>query len=769
MSRWIGRSRSWTLASLLVALVAAGSGGAAASGTATAATLYLEVVLNGTVQPGLAAFELRDGHLWADAQTLRGLRFRTDAGTDAAWVDVNGLPGVNVDYDASRQRVALDVPLRLLDLAPAVLGAPAESVPAATASTGVLLNYDLYASAARGGARALSGYGELRAFSAGGTWSHSGIVQGSDPGRHWRHESVRFDSVWSKALPERMLALNVGDTLTRGPDWARPTYIGGIQLTRDFSLQPYRLTMPLPSFYGEAAAPSAIELYVDGMRQYGGQLTAGPFQLNAAPTVSGAGLAQIVLTDALGRVTTFDFPFYATPLLLQRGLVDFSIEAGFVRRERGQTSFDYAGDPMASGLYRYGLSDRLTVEAHAETREGTAVAGGGFHLLLGMAGVLSASQAHGRHEGRAGSLTSLGYVLRERRFQFGVQGTVTDGAYRDVASAFGRPPPRASARALLGVDGGASGNFGLVYAHLRYPDESASRYASLSWSRSIAGTAALNLNLNRNLDDAADRSVFVGFTMSLGRAQLGTSLQHERGADTLSVDATRPIPGDGGVGWRVQARGGETGGGIAEIGWRGPWAQVLAGVQALDETRYAYTSMGGALVWIAGHTFATRRVDDAFAVVSTAGMADVPVLLENRPIGRTDEDGVLLVTPLNAYQRNRIGISPLNLPADVRIDDVERSVVPMRGTGTHVGFALENRRGLSLALVDAAGEPLPAGSRIRRAGGTDGVVGYDGQVYLEDVEADVLLEVDLPSGRCRVRVVRPEPPASSITEPLTCR
>lgn len=769
MSRSIRRSRSAPAASLLAALATAVSVAAAAPAAPAPATLYLEVVLNGTVQPGLAVFELREGHLWAEAQTLRGLRFRPEPDSGAVWIDVGGLPGVAVDYDASRQRVALDVPVRLLDLAPAVLGTPVEDAPTPSASHGWLLNYDLYASTARGGSHALNGYGELRAFSAGGTWSHSGILQGADAEGRWRNESVRLDSVWSKAFPERMLALHVGDVLTRGPDWARSTYIGGIQLTRDFSLQPYRLTMPLPSFYGEAAAPSAIELYVDGMRQYSGNLTAGPFQLNAAPTVSGAGLAQIVLTDALGRVTTFDFPFYATPLLLQRGLSDFSIEAGLVRRERGQTSFDYAGDPMASGLYRYGLSDRLTVEAHAEAREGTAVAGGGVNLLLGMAGVLSVSQAHSRHDGRAGSLTSVGYLLRERRFQFGVQGTVSDGAYRDVASAFGRPPPRTSARALAGLDGGAIGNFGLVYAHLRYPDEAATRYASVSWSRSIAGIAALNLNLNRNLDDASDRSVFLGFTMSLGRAQLSTSLQHERGTDAVSVDATRAIPGDGGIGWRVQARGGEASGGVAEVGWRGPWAQLLAGVHALDETRYAYASMGGALVWMAGHSFATRRVDDAFAVVSTTGLAGVPVLLENRPIGRTDEDGVLLVTPLNAYQRNRIGISPVNLPADVRVVDVERSVVPMRGTGAHVRFELEPVEGLSLTLVDGTGRPLPAGSRVRRDGGGDAVVGYDGQVYLEHLQTDALLEIDTPGGSCRVRVTRPASGVSVITEPLSCR
>lgn len=772
MSGWNVRSRTLaTIASLAFAWLPVGTSAAADPAVSGAATLYLDVILNGTAQPGLAVFELRDGRLWAGADTLRGLRFRAGPTAGDTWIDLAGMPGVRVDYDAARQRVTIDAPVSLLDIAPAVLGAPVDDVPAATASPGLLLNYDLYASYASEGARAVNGYGELRAFGAAGVLSHSGIVQAGVADGHGRRGSVRLDTFWSKAFPERMLTLTVGDLLTRGPEWARPTYVGGIQLARDFSLQPYRLTMPLPAFYGEAAAPSAIELYIDGMRQYSGQLTAGPFQLNTAPTVSGAGLAQIVLTDALGRVTTFDFPFYATPLLLQRGLSDYSAELGFVRRNRGQASFDYAGDPVASGLWRHGLTDRLTVETHAEAGGDTALAGGGAHLLLGMAGVLSAAHARSRHAGASGSLTSIGYLLRQRRFQVGVQGSRTQGAYRDIASDFGRPPPRASARALLGLDAGRIGNLGLVFAHLRYPDEPASRYVSASWSRSIARRAALHVNLNRNLEDARDRGVFLGFTMSLaGPVQLGASLQRERGTDTLTVEVARPIPGDGGTGWRAQARGGDgDAGGLAELGWRGPWAQLLAGAQASGDERMAYSGMNGALVWAAGHLFATRRVDDAFAVVSTAGVGDVPVLLENRPIGRTDADGVLLVTPLNAYQRNRIAISPLNLAADLRADVVEHSVVPMRGTGTHVRFDIAARDGITLTLVDTAGTPLPAGSRIRRQGHPPAVVGYDGLAYIENLEDDNVLEIERPVGPCRVRFARPARPAATTPGPLTCR
>ena len=65
--------------------------------------------------------------------------------------------------------------------------------------------------------------------------------------------------------------------------------------------------------------------------------------------------------------------------------------------------------------------------------------------------------------------------------------------------------------------------------------------------------------------------------------------------------------------------------------------------------------------------FPMRRVYDAFALVSTDGIGEVPVMLENRRVGQTDARGFLLVTALNAWQDNDLSIDPLVLPADVHV------------------------------------------------------------------------------------------------------
>jgi outer membrane usher protein len=743
------------------------------AGIAPGTDLYLEVVLNDAPTGQLAHFRLRDGSLHASAGTLRELGFALGTDDRSASIDVAALPGVSVDYDAARQRVSLRAPLRLLDLATAVLNTPQPSAARAEASPGVLVNYDVYAAGGDAGP-AVSGFGELRAFGVGGVFRSSAISRAVRlPGSGWHGDTVRLDSDWRFSFPASATTLTFGDLLTGSLDYSRPTRIGGVQFARDFTLQPYRLTMPLPAFAGEAVAPSAIDLYVNGIRQYSGSVPPGPFSITAIPTMSGVGQAQVVVTDAFGRSSTIDFSFYSANELLQAGLSDWSFELGVVRENYGITSFDYADDPMASASLRRGVSDRLTVSGHAEALDGFANAGAGANLLAGTSGVVEASLARSSGFGASGSQASLGYDWRGSRLSFSAHSTHTSGDFRDVASLYGRPPPRVNERALLGLNLARRGSIGVGYLNLRYPGEERARYANAYYFKSFGDTISMSLNVNQNLDDATDRSVFLGVSLPLGAySQASASVQRDNGRTQAVMDAMRPVPGEGGFGWHVQARDGQGGtDGLAEAGFNGTHAEVRGGVNASAGEATAYADLSGALVFMGGHAFAARHIDDAFAVVSTSGVADVPVQLENREIGRTDADGMLLVARLNAYQANKLAIDPMQLPADLRIERVSAEVTPADRSGTLVDFDIVAVRAATVILVDASGAPLAPGTPVRLRGqaGAGAIVGFDGVVYLDTLDARNTLDAQPADGTCSVRFDYPETgePVPEIG-PLTC-
>src|SRR5690606_14884501 len=132
--------------------------------------------------------------------------------------------------------------------------------------------------------------------------------------------------------------------------------------------------------------------------------------------------------------------------------------------------------------------------------------------------------------------------------------------------------------------------------------------------------------------------------------------------------------------------------------------------------------------------FAARQVDQGFALVSTGGVADVPVLLENRPIGRTDAGGHYLLTGLNAWQPNQVSIDPLHLPPQVQFDRSRVQAVPSERAGVVAEFGLRVVRAASLILHDERGRPIPLGRRVLYDNAGAAVVGYDGQTYLEDLQ-----------------------------------
>jgi outer membrane usher protein len=139
-------------------------------------------------------------------------------------------------------------------------------------------------------------------------------------------DSVRMDTTFSRSFVHRALTLRIGDIISGSLGWSRATRLGGIQLQRNFALQPDLITFPVPAFYGQANLPSSVDLYINGMKQYSSNVPAGPFQLNTVPEVNGNGQASVVVTDALGRQTTIAFPFYTTSRLLIPGLSDYSLE-----------------------------------------------------------------------------------------------------------------------------------------------------------------------------------------------------------------------------------------------------------------------------------------------------------------------------------------------------------------------------------------------------------------------------------------------------------
>jgi outer membrane usher protein len=359
-------------------------------------------------------------------------------------VPLAALPGVSWRYDEAKQ--SLDIAVADMGLLPQTydLRGAANRLPLTPPATGAVLNYLLFGGSGgkniianwqfQGASATLDG----RIFSPYGTLSQTGILN-TNSGNSVISDQLRLDTAWTYKDPDRALTYRAGDMISGGLLWTRPVRLGGIQVQRDFSIRPDLVTLPLPSFSGSAAVPSTADVYVNGVRTVSQDVDSGPFRLNNLPILSGQGDASIVVRDSSGREVTTTLPFSVSNKLLRSGLYDFSAEAGFPRLLYGVRSNDYDRMPAGSATARYGLSDHLTLESHAETTNKLINGGLGANLGLDRIGVLGALFAGSFGGGNGGGQAYAGFNMSLFGFSLSVSTLCTFGGYQDLAAMTARP------------------------------------------------------------------------------------------------------------------------------------------------------------------------------------------------------------------------------------------------------------------------------------------------------------------------------------------
>ncbi|MGE8153400.1 fimbria/pilus outer membrane usher protein [Pseudomonas vancouverensis] len=721
------------------------------------AQLFLELVVNQMNTGRVVAVAQRNGQLFMPASALRdtGMKLPQDS---PAEVGLDSLPGLRADYESAAQRLLLEVPP---DWLPEQFIGRRDAYPRtqALSSFGALFNYDLYLNDTDDAGSYLAAWNEVRLFDSWGTLSNTGQYRQTLSGDSLStldNGYLRYDTTWRYSDDERLLTYEAGDLVSGALPWSNSVRLGGVQLSRDFGVRPDLVTYPLPQFAGEAAVPSSVDLFINGYKSSSAELQPGPYTLTNVPFINGAGEAVVVTTDALGRQVSTTVPFYVTSSLLQKGLSDFSVAAGTLRQDYGLRDFSY-GPGVSSGSLRYGLSDNLTLESHAEASDSLTLGGLGGNLRLGNFGVLNTALSQSRFDGDTGQQVSLGYQYNSQRWSFSWQRLQRRDQYADltvVDSPFTSLSKR-SEQATLSVSLDTWGSLGAGYFDVRAADDSRTRLLNLTWSKPLWHNSSFYLSANREIGDsnwAVQAQLVIPFDL---RGSLAISSERNKnGQSQQRVNYSRSVPTEGGFGYNL---GYATGDGPdyrqADLTWRLQSVQVQAGVYGTSDAQTRWADASGSLVWMDKQVFAANRIDDAFVVVSTDGYADIPVRYENQLVGQTDKNGHLLVPWSSAYYRGKYEIDPLNLPANVRSPNVEQRIAVRRGSGYLLEFPLSRVVAASIVLVDAQQHELALGSGVvHEQSGTQTVVGWDGLVYLENLQAQNTLRVTLADGKtCAVQ------------------
>ncbi len=749
--------------------------------------LQLEVFVNGASSELIATFRQRqDGSLLIKPDQLRNVGIKPvkeaalQNGRDSDWIDVGRLPGVSVTYNEDNQTISFDATED--SRAARVIDAQADEMPAAgydeeekaaTSNFGGLVNYTIYG--ATGGQdwydltefQGVSGLLEGRLFGPYGVLSSSQILSSSDSDRFG---STRLDTRWSYSDQERLMTYNVGDIITGGLSWTRPARLGGIQIRRNFTLRPDLVTMPLPELSGSAAVPSTVDVYIDNARRASRTVPAGPFSITNLPVVTGNGTARLVVRDALGRETISETPFYASSSLLAKGLADFSAEAGFARRYYGTESNNYDDNIVGSATLRFGVTNNMTLEGHLEGASNFYNAGAGGVFSIGSFGVGTVSGAVSKYESEAGYQLSASVEAELWDVKFFARTQRTFGDYNDIASVTSEIMkyglPSYSARPAKALDQVSVSlppmfndtNLNFSYAQIETADFDKSRILGMTATRPFGEKGNMFMSAYTDLARKDSFGVFAGLSWSLGNnTTASTSLSSDETGATATAEIMKSEQAEiGSTGWRVRGSYGENNIASASGSYRSKIGRIEGGIEKFNENVRANAQFDGAVVFAGGGVFLANRIDDAFGVVDV-GAPDVEVQFENRPMGKTNKKGKMLLPNLRSYEKNTITIDVTNLPIDASVGETRQIVSPSDRGGAVVDFNVKaDTRAALVTLRDDEGNYVETGSTAQLNGSGEFIVGYDGQVYLEGIAASNALVVSR-AGKSNCEVTFPAP------------
>ena len=574
--------------------------------------------------------------------------------------------------------------------------------------------------------------------------------------------------------------LIVGDHTAASGELGSTLALGGISFSKLYQMTPYFIRQPLAGFAGAVSTPSQVELRVGGAPVFREQVAPGPYEIRNVQSLVGARDVEVVVRDALGREQVVGFPYYFADQALRAGLHEYSYSLGALHENIGASNADY-GAGVLSAFHRYGISDRVTLGLRGEAARRLWNFGPTALYRDDRLGAFSAGLAASGNEGRSGAAVALGHVYQAGRFGTHANARRYSDGYATAQDLLAPANLRAEygAGGSLGVPGW--GSIYLDYTVTQRRESTGlptSRVASLGYNRGIGAGSSIYATLTRTSEARQETQLFVGLLISLDRTttlHLGARSQTGRD-ESYGAQLAAAVPPGEGLGYRVGYDGtasGDTSQANAYLQYNTRSASYVLDTGAARQpgmrSDRAEVAVAGAAAYAGGRWGATRQIEDSFVAVQLAApLAGVRVYSNNQEVGRTDDEGRLLVPRVGSFYETQIAIEEKDVPLEYSIGELRRVVAPPYRSGSLLAFDVRRLHAVEGVLNVRDG--VRAENQRFTLNGEERFTGRDGRYYIDDLPAgsyDAVLHSD---GRdCRFTLRIPEPVAALTELPeVTC-
>ena len=320
-------------------------------------------------------------------------------------------------------------------------------------------------------------------------------------------------------------------------------------------------------------------------------------------------------------------------------------------------------------------------------------------------------------------------------------------------------------RATVALDAGASlssrlgsrASATLTWQRQRY-------YGSFADVDSVSASGSFRVSSKSDIFLTASQSrfegkrslgIFTGLSVAVGQhSTAGMSIEHQDGRTVAAADMHRSLPLGEGFGYRLRAEGGESPLVDGELEYQTRFGRYEVLQQHVDRQAVTTVNASGSIVGIGGRVFASRPVEQSFALVRVPGVSHVRAFMSNQEVGQTDGNGNLLVPNLLPYYGNHLSIADVDVPLDLSIGTSEMTLAPPYRGGAVALFPVTRDQRLTgrLRIMRPGEAVVPTSGRLRVTvdGRTfESPLGRAGEFYLEGVPSGSYdATIDDESGSC---------------------
>ena len=417
---------------------------------------------------------------------------------------------------------------------------------------------------------------------------------------------------------------------------------------------------------------------------------------------------------------------------MSEGLWDYSYAAGLERQDYGIESFDYR-TPFASTLTRYGITSGLTGEVEMDGSGPRQVISTDVSFLLPGIGqaTTGTSVSHGI-TGADGTLAYAGITRTGAMLSFSADIRHAFGGFTQFGDSTITNRGLSQFDTSVGLSLGKAGNFTIGYTGLQRPHEMPQDVATFAYGVQVTDLAYVALSVSSVAGSMRSTDTSLTFTMPLGGSRIAsTSVEDRAGQMTTSASYAESPDNQRGFGGAATLGAGRFAQDDARLTWDGEEGSALAEVSHTAAGTGARIGGSGGFAVVDGDLYASRKLDDSFALVSVPDHPDVRVYRDNIEVARTDDSGQALVTGLLPYEANRLRLDIEDIPIGSALSGDTLEVTPGYRGAVAAAFDVKSSTARILILRQPDGTTVPAGAAVSGDGLEEqAFVGFDGLAFL---------------------------------------